>query len=674
MEGAEGVAEDALVEGVFRDGGHLESYLSMEHRRQQEVMANAVTTAFLEGKGLLFEAGTGVGKSLAYLIPGIIHSMETSRPFIVSTHTKALQEQIEHNDLRHCRRLFAAVPELNAYKGFQVAVLMGRGNYLCTTRLAHAIGTRTELFPSEQQHELERIVEWSMHTVNGLVEELPTPPVPEVWEWVNADSSACSKKHCSPKECFFQRAKVRLRIANLIVVNHSLLFSLLSAGMGPEGNVPGILFAEDFVVLDEAHTIPDIATDHFGMRISSFAVDKALKMLFNPRSKKGIFSRHGKREDCQKVATALASSEAFFNQIRAEHLQQKNVMRLHEPSWMEPLLCEPLKAVIDRLSLRYHEENSESVRNILTDQKRRLEGYYHAINCSLSLEPENHVHWIEKGGKKGQIVVLRTAPIHVAPYLQEAVFNRDTGIVLTSATLGSAGNMEYFCERVGAVEQHYQIEASPFDYEKNVAIFIATDAPVPSVREAKANREYIEAMIKHCVVTVEGGSLVLFTNYADMLAIGREVETFFESKGRPFLIQGRGHSRSKLARKFREVGNGVLFGTDSFWTGVDVPGKALSQVIITRLPFENPSSPIKEAQSEWIQTQGKNPFMHLTLPEAVIKFRQGIGRLIRKKSDRGVITLLDSRLFQKSYGKQFLAALPKRAFIRFDRDHLSVFE
>lgn len=652
----------SLVDRIFAPKGWLQKTLGLEHRPQQEAMAKAVEKALKYDAPLLFEAGTGVGKSLAYLIPGIIFGIEEKRPFIVSTHTKALQEQIQNNDLARCRELFEAVPELEKFAEFKTAMLMGRSNYLCTTRLAHVINARTELFPSNLQNELERIVEWSSITESGIVEEMPTAPSPDVWEMVNADSTSCNPKNCKGNDCFFQRAKAQIRKSNLIIVNHSLLFSLISSGNVPKNQTPGILFPEDFLVLDEAHTVPDIATDHFGARISSYSLDRALKILYNPKTRKGLLAQYGKQADCTLVVQALSAAEEFFNLIRQQHLQRQEATRLLESPWTEPLICESLKILIERLTILVTEHSSDLIKANLNDQKNRIQAYYISVQKALVLEPKDHVHWVEKSGRVGHLTTIQTAPINVAPYLGEAIFHRHTSAILTSATLATGNSLENFRSRTGAENVEGLIENSPFDYEKNTQIFIVKDAPEPVQGNLEEYRKFLVKAVIDSIPKTDGGTLVLFTSYADMNSVAEGIKEDVLEMGRTLWIQGQDLSRTQLIDVFKEVGNGVLLGTDSYWTGIDVPGAALSHVIITRIPFENPSHPIKQAQSEWLKKEGQHPFMHLTLPEAVIKFRQGLGRLIRNKTDSGIITILDSRILNKSYGKTFIEALPKKEF------------
>lgn len=629
-------------------------------------MAEAVSRSMQADQPLIFEAGTGVGKSLAYLIPGIIHSMETRRPCIVSSNTISLQEQIERNDLPICRRLFRKIPELEKYAEFKSTLLVGKGNYLCPTRLANAIANKTELFPNDELDELKRIAQWSQNTKSGLRQELNPIPNYDVWEMVNAEGSACNRKNCSPNTCHYQRARAEMRKAQVVIVNHSLLFALLSAG-GMAPNAKGILLPEDFLIIDEAHTTAEVATEHFGARISSYGLDRQLKSLFNPKRKSGVVRKWAHSKQLQAIVDAQEASQEFFGYIAATRLAQRPVARISEPDWCEPTIVSPLKAVVQIMDSILSKIEDGAMHDELKDQRNRVHSYYAGIRRFIDLAEEDHVHWIERRGRRKQIVTLRTAPIEIAPYLREELFAEERSVILTSATLSIAQSLGPFQSKVGAEAAIAQSVDSPFDYEANTRIYVASDIPPPTPEEAKLAIELLIDYIGFCVERVEGGTLVLFTSYSDLRKAGDALESRFLNSGRPFFAQGQGLSRSELTEGFRDSGNGVLFGTDSFWTGVDVPGPSLSQVILTRLPFDVPTHPIAEAKSERIKERGGNPFAELTLPEALIKFRQGMGRLIRKKDDKGIITILDSRVLQKSYGRQFLQSLPKSKFIRMNR-------
>ena len=661
-----------LVESIFQQGGHLQTALQLDHRPQQAAMARATAQALTNNQALLFEAGTGVGKSLAYLIPALIHAIDSERPLIVSSHTISLQQQIRSKDLKICRQLFDAVPALARYASFKTALMIGKGNYCCTTRLQHALkdaqsSKQTEFLTSDSTAELLRLAQWSATSKNGVLQELSPAPQPDVWDAVNADSSICCKKNCDPATCFYQRARKQLLSANCVIVNHSLLFALINAGMPPKGEARGILLPDDFVVLDEAHRIPAIATDHFGVHVSSFALERALKRLFNPRTNRGILRKHGQKWDQDAVDNALAAAGEFFSYLADTFLSKRSIVRLHQADFCDNILSGPLKEVAERLGAIIQNNDNERVQDELKDHRRNILGLRDTINGFVSLAEDDHVHWLERGGKKGQLITLRSAPLDVAPYLREALFRRHSSAILTSATLSDGNNIDSFQGKVGGESARTQIEDSPFNYQANCRIYIATDAPSPAPGQGRLDLDYLANMICWLSRNVEGGTLVLFTSHFDLRQVHQRTAGFFEKINRPLFSQGHGTARDQLTREFRQAGNGILFGTDSFWTGVDVPGPALSQVILARLPFDNPSHPVSEARSEHLRAQGGNPFAELTVPEALVKFRQGIGRLIRRQTDRGNIVILDSRILTKPYGPRFLAALPTADIQRFNR-------
>jgi len=658
-----------LAAKIFAEGGWLQDGLQLEHRPQQEQMARTVAAALEADEPLLFEAGTGVGKSLAYLLPGIIHAVDQSRQLIVSTHTISLQEQLETKDLPLCRRVFRSTPELAPYADFKSAVLVGKANYLCTTRLAAALRDKQELFASPEHSELQRIAAWAATSRDGLRHELSPPPSPDIWEWVNADSSGCSRKHCDGERCFYQRVRARLRLAQVIIVNHSLLFAHLNAGGATErGATRGVLFPDDFVVLDEGHTVPDVATEHFGLRLSSFGTERMLKYLYNPKNRRGLLAKHGGAFEQQLVVDALEAAEQFFGFLRDRLLDKQPVVRVRDETKCDPWLDGPLLALIKAVGARADKLDEGQERDELLDQKERLKSYQTNLKQWLSVSDEKSVYWLERSGRRQNIVTLRTAPIDVAPHLREALLERNTAVVFTSATLAVGGQILPFQERVGATEVRTAIVHSPFDFARHMRVYVAADVPLPSPQGARLAIESLVDYIRFCALGVSGGSLVLFTSYQDMRQVADILAPEFAREKRPFFMQGEDFSRTELTLRLQAAGNGILFGTDSFWAGVDVPGPSLSQVIITRLPFDLPTHPVTEARSEWIRDQGRSPFNELTLPDALIKFRQGAGRLIRTATDRGVITILDARILAKSYGQLFLDSLPQSQFTKLTRE------
>jgi len=660
-----------LTAKLFAAGGWLQTSLGLEHRPQQEKMARATAAAMKSDESLLFEAGTGVGKSLAYLLPGIIHAMDQSRQMIVSTHTIALQEQLDQKDLPLCRRVFSGSEETKPYAAFKSAVLVGKGNYLCTTRLATALRDKNELFATPEHEELQRIATWAETTAEGLRHELNPAPLHEVWEMVSAESSGCARKYCDPEKCPYQRARARIRSAHVIIVNHSLLFAHINAGGAAEkGGSRGVLFPDDFVVLDETHTVPEVATDHCGLRLSSYGTDRMLKYLYNPKTRRGLLQKHGDAVDRQLVVDALEASHQFFAFIDERLLSNQAIVRVRTEGFAEPWLDGPLGAIHQAVRTRADHMDDGRERDELLEQAGRLKTCQTSLRQFLAIaDADKTVYWAERSGKRQTIVTLRTAPIDVAPFIRDELLRRETSVLFTSATIAMGGRIEPFQARVGAENVKTAVEHSPFDFEKNMRVFVAADIPLPTPKEARLALDVLTDYIDFCTRRTKGGTLVLFTSYFDMKRVAETLEPIYQGAHRPFFMQGRDFSRTELARQLREAGNGILFGTDSFWTGIDVPGDALSQVIITRLPFEVPTHPILEARTEWIRERGGNPFNELTLPDALIKFRQGIGRLIRTARDRGVITLLDSRITQKAYGRLFLECLPKQNHVKMNREN-----
>ncbi len=654
-----------LTEKTFAPGGWLEKELGLEHRPQQEEMAVRAAQTLATNEPLVFEAGTGVGKSLAYLMPGLVFAVESKRPFLVSTHTISLQEQIRAKDLEQCRRLFSRIPDLRPYRDFQSAFLVGRGNYLCTKRLIRAAEERADLFNGGDQSVLDQLGQWAVSTKSGLRQEADFTVPPDIWDAVNADASTCNRKNCPAEECFFHAARQRVQRAHIVILNHSLLFSLVAAGMAPGEGTPGILYPNDFLVLDEAHTLPSIATNHLGAAVSSYAVDRALRILYNPKTRKGFLKKIGSPGDRRLVDEALRACAEFFEQTAAAVLRNREQVRLVEGDWAEPVFQAPLRELSKRLKALAQKEQDETRADEIRDQQLRIDSYRTVLERFLSLDFDGHVAWAERTGKTRAITSLRSAPIDLAPHLREILFNRDTSALLTSATLATSEGMDPFLDRIGAEGRAHAVVDSPFDYDSHTKVLISTDCPVNGGRTTPPVFSHWSRCILSACLAEQGGSLVLFTSYRDLAAVARECRETIERNGRHLFEQVAGSSRTQLLDSFRAAGNGVLFGTETFWTGIDVPGPALSQVIVTKLPFENPSHPVFQAREEHVRARGGHPFVEISLPEAVLRFRQGLGRLIRRADDRGKLVVLDSRVLRKEYGKAFIAALPKKHFDRF---------
>ena len=653
----------SIVDFIFKEGGLLENALDFEHRPEQHEMAKSTAHALLNESHLLFEAGTGVGKSLAYLVPSVLFSCTRKRPCVVATNTISLQEQLLNKDIPALRSLMESNPALESFKDFRCALLVGRANYLCTTRLHRALSGQGELFEGRQKRELERIAEWANKgAVEGIRQELSPLPMGAVWDAVSADSSLCSSKRCKPENCFYRRARAEVEESDLVIVNHSLLFSLMGAGFGPNDDKGGVMFANDFVIFDEAHEMPEVAGDHLGLSISSWALEMSVRRIFNPKKRKGLISRIGRSVDFEAVENAEFAVADFFQYLHAKTLGGKDRIRLLEKGVLPMEVFPPLSRLCRCLVELGELTDDESLKMELKDQARRMQGYLNGLSEVIELKDNNSVYWIERTGKQNQIIHLRSAPLEIAKVLQGQLFSRDVSVLMTSATLTRKGNASAFRSTIGVEHVEEGIVDSPFDYESNLQIRVLADCPDPMSNNRLPYLEYMVEVLHGCATSIEGGTLVLFTNYSDLKFCYQNLLPRWKKLGRSVYAQGEGLSRSDLRDKMIEEQDVLLLGAESFWKGFDAKGPCLSQVIITRLPFENPSHPVLEAKSEVLGKEGKSAFMELTLPSAVIRLRQGMGRLIRSKNDVGELVILDSRILKKGYGKDFIREFPKKDY------------
>lgn len=647
-----------------------------EERPSQLSLTKNITSAFNDGSIGVFEAGTGVGKSFAYLVPSLLWIKENNERVVVSTGTINLQQQLAEKDVPAAQKMLGT--------NIKYILLKGRQNYVCRRRFADVQGDR-DLF-TEETEELDAIAAWLKTTETGTRSELTFLPSEGIWSRINSESDACMGMKCPFREdCFVMKVRKEAADAQLLIVNHHLLFADIEMRQGGAGyEDTAVLPPYQHLIFDEAHGVEGAATSFFSETINRYKLQKQLNLLYRQRrsSKAGLLF----------TVDALASAEVDLAEVIGYLEETKLALQSLEDAAMlvlgdwytwrlepqsvsaaENMLSkmQELRGAIAAFAGRMRtmldsvpEEESETppvweCRQIV----KRIESCgsvcQHFVDWS---EHEDMVFWIEKRRLSNGTCFpsFIETPLDISGTMYSGVFEPLNSVVCTSATLKTAGSFQFWKKRTGVLFAEKErvnegVFPSPFPYRKNVLLSIVADAPDP---KAYGYQAWLESTIVELIRASRGRCLVLFTSYDSLKYACNHARTKLASSGITVLKQGE-DDRFRLLEQFRTDSASVLFATDSFWEGVDVPGESLSHVIIVKLPFPVPSDPVFAARSEDIEKKGGSSFFELSVPEAIIHFRQGFGRLMRRATDRGVVTVLDGRLLKKAYGRMFIESVPE---------------
>ena len=701
------------IDEYFGENGRIHKKIGkFETRKEQYEMSKNIEKCMNDNRKLIVEAGTGTGKTIAYLLPTLLYALENNLKLIISTNTINLQEQLISKDIPLIEKIIE--------REFQYEIVKGRGNYLSKRKLHNMNTVITEKDTEEEKQEkriIKNLIEWDNVTATGDRGELKYDVPYKIWEQIKSETDTCMGVKCQfYSSCHFFKARKNISDANMLILNHHMFFADLSIRNEIGFNTDySILPNYDIVVFDEAHNLEDTARNYFTYEISRYSFGRLMGSIHNTRAtgknNAGALTRllgylnenlsqgdYIRIDDMKEEIINILNSfynkgNEIFDKIMypfAQELSNAEIKeRIDRPKIKNTKFW---KEIIDR-NIELKEMYGELIRKInkflnnienfdlededgiifdFTKYYNRLKEYYKNFEFIIESNDKDYVYWLNFIPSKANIE-LHATPFDISEDLNDSLFSKMERMVFTSATLAVDNKFNYFRESLGLKNNkgkkiEEKIIDSPFDYEKQTEVYIPEDTLDPN------NIEFLDDLIgfvEKIIKKTEGHCFLLFTSYSSMNYLYNKIKVYF-SKNDYTLIKQNDYPRHEMIEIFKNSRNPVLFGTDSFWEGVDVQGEQLQSVIIVKLPFKVPNDPVTEAIIENIKEKGKNPFNDYQVPQAVIKFKQGIGRLIRSKEDKGIITILDNRVIKKSYGKKFLRALPKNITIKSKKEILEM--
>lgn len=676
-----------------KEGVLAKSIKNFEYREEQKSMALSVQRGINENKKIVVEAGTGTGKTLAYLIPAIKWAIQNQKKIIIATNTINLQEQLLYKDIPIVRSIID--------EKFSYALVKGRNNYLCK-RLFNEVSIKgnvdLDLFGSESKEQLEHILKWGNKTETGDKSELPFEVNNDIWELVQSTTELCIGKKCPHrKQCFYMRTRREKIDANVLIANHHLFFADLNVRANTDFDSEYLILPKyDMVIFDEAHNIESVARSYFSMEVSKFSFNRLVNRIFSKSNKRKQKPALNRLEE--SVDRANLENPGIYD-LTLENIKDSiQVLQIVAEEYFEELRKvfdngneNGVKKVLTSYEMKKSNflessrEKKEKFQNLLKDFMNLLETFLNLLDGEKDKNPdiinfknhiniykafidsflfinnlseEEYIYWIDINAKRTNVVLTAT-PLNIAKKLNTSLFENINRLVFASATLTADRNFNYFKKSIGLLEEECieEIIDSPFNYDEQMKVYIPTNIQDSD----KLNLFYEDAanFILSILLKTQGKAFILFTSYTMLNQVYYSIKNELLENNFEIFLHGE-KPRSQLITEFKKATNPILFGTTSFWEGVDVQGDNLSNVIIVKLPFLVPTDPIVSAISKKIEEEGGNSFFDYQLPEALIKFKQGIGRLIRNKTDKGNIFILDNRMIKKNYGVSFINAIPTK--------------